>query len=559
MNYVCDFETNNNENDCRVWLTGIYCIDLDHFMWVKDLSEFMSWLFVNANKGDNFYFHNLGFDGDFIINWLLKHEFKHEEIPKYLDDHKFTTLISNKNIFYTITICINRGKEKLKINIKNSLCLLPFSVKELSKSFDLEETKGEIEYNKYRPVGYDPTPEEIDYCRRDCIIVGESLKKAWELSLNKLTIGSNAISKYRQIIGGKKKFRYKFPEPEYDSDIRPSYKGGWTYADKRFTNKEVGSGIVLDVNSLYPYVLYSKLMPYGEPIFKEGEPVQHAEFPLFVCSMWCSFELKPDHVPTIQLKGSSYFRPTEYVTTTKGDIVNLCLTNIDLKLLQEHYYVDNITWCGTYYFKGQHGMFTDYIDMYMDIKIKAEKENNKALRTLAKLMLNNLYGKFSTNPVTQQKIPFIDPETGKTSYYDSNFEYIDPVYIPVGIFTTAYAREHTIRAAQANYHRFMYADTDSLHLLGLEMPENIEIDPYKLGAWKHEFTFKKAKYIRAKTYIELSFNDELKVTCCGMPASCHPFVTFDNFEVGAVYPGKLTHKRVNGGVVLKETTFTVRG
>lgn len=66
-----------------------------------------------------------------------------------------------------------------------------------------------------------------------------------------------------------------------------------------------------------------------------------------------------------------------------------------------------------------------------------------------------------------------------------------PIYIPVGAFITAWARNITISSAQTVYDRFLYADTDSLHLMGTELPENLDIDKVKLGAWKHEATFRR--------------------------------------------------------------------
>ena len=90
------------------------------------------------------------------------------------------------------------------------------------------------------------------------------------------------------------------------------------------------------------------------------------------------------------------------------------------------------------------------------------------------------------------------------------------------------------------------------------MPDNIEIDNVKLGAWKHESTFTRAKFIRAKSYIE-EIDGKLKVTCAGLPESCHKLVTWENFELGTEYFGKLQQKKVKGGIVLQETTFKLKG
>lgn len=87
--------------------------------------------------------------------------------------------------------------------------------------------------------------------------------------------------------------------------------------------------------------------------------------------------------------------------------------------------------------------------------------------------------------------------------------------------------------------KYIYSDTDSIHcLLPIEeLKQFCEIDDVKLGAWKHESTFSKAKFIRQKCYLEI-IDDKMKITCAGMPESCYKFVTFDNFKTGLSVPRK---------------------
>ena len=138
-------------------------------------------------------------------------------------------------------------------------------------------------------------------------------------------------------------------------------------------------------------------------------------------------------------------------------------------------------------------------------------------------------------------------------------EYRDPVYTAMGIFITSWARYTTISTAQKCYpDRLIYCDTDSIHLTGTEVPEAIMdiVDPNKLGYWKHESTFERARFIRQKTYVE-QIDGKLDVKCAGMPDACKKNVTWDNFHVGFTSSGKLLPKRVLGGVVLVDTEFTI--
>ena len=96
-----------------------------------------------------------------------------------------------------------------------------------------------------------------------------------------------------------------------------------------------------------------------------------------------------------------------------------------------------------------------------------------------------------------------------------------------------------------------------MHLVGTEYPEGMEVDPVKLGAWKNESTFTRAKFLHSKCYIE-EMNGELKVTVAGMPENCYSQVTYENFNEGASYSGKLRPRHVAGGIVLEDCDFTIR-
>lgn len=346
--------------------------------------------------------------------------------------------------------------------------------------------------------------------------------------------------------------------------MRQSYKGGFTYLKKGYESHEFGEGIVLDVNSLYPYVMRDKPLPYGDGKYFKGRYEYDEQYNLYMQMFICRFRIKEGYIPTIQLKNSLAFVPTEYIEESGDEEVTLCLTSVDLELFLKHYYVDIEEWIGGWKFRSSVNLFKNYIDKWIFIKIQAELEGNKGMRTLAKLMLNALYGKFALNPNVRSKYPYL--EDGIVKYRLGPKEKRNPIYIPVGTFVTAWARYTTITAAQSLYDRFIYADTDSLHLIGLEEPKGLKIHPTELGAWKHESTFKKARFIRSKCYIEDEYKNmqrfcegtELKITCAGMPKNCHVNVTWDNFKVGSEFSGKLRNKHVEGGIVLVDTPFTIK-
>lgn len=555
--YVADFETTADKDDCRVWAWGLFEIgSFGNFEYGNSIDSFMKRMEELSKEKATVYFHNLKFDGEFILYYLLKNGWSHVKEKKDRGNCTFMTLISDKNAFYAIDVYFKMLKTKqYKVKFLDSLKVLPLPVEEIARAFDLPMKKLEIDYSADRPVGHELTQEEVDYLRNDVEIVARALKILFDQGLDRMTTASNAMKDYKTIISRKCYDRW-YPAPEYDQDVRQSYRGGFTYADPRFQYQEIGAGIVLDVNSLYPSVMYDKPLPYGDPIFFNGEYKEDKLYQLYVQMLRCQFELKPEHIPTLQLKYTPRFMPTEYVTSSNGEDVVLCMTSVDLELFFEHYDVYNVEYIAGWKWKASQILFTDYIDKWYQVKQQATIDGNKALRTIAKLMLNSLYGKFGMNPKTRSKFPVLDRQNDRITYVFGEIEERKPVYIPLACFVTAWARYKTITAAQAVYDRFLYADTDSLHLIGTEIPPELDVDPVRLGAWKHESTFTRAKFLRAKSYVE-EIDGKLHVTCAGLPERCHDQVTFENFNINATYTGKLQPVHTAGGIVLEETTFKI--
>lgn len=561
-----DFETTTDPSDVRVWASCLYDIDNDKTSFIgNDIQSMFEFL---KNKNSVVYFHNLKFDGEFIISYLLLNGYKYSEKS---ENKTFKTIVTDDGLFYMIEVIFEvKNKKYKKVKFYDSLKKLPFKVSVIAKAFELADSKGEIDYKAHREVGHVLTEEEKDYIIKDCRIVAQALKIQFDKGLTKMTNASDAMNDYKETIG-KKNFERWFPvlPIALDADIRRAYRGGFTYLNPKYKNKHVYGGKVYDVNSLYPSVMYNCILPYGYPMYFEGEYVPNDKYPLYICKIECEFKLKKGHIPCIQLKNNRAFIETEYLESSNREIVEMVLTSVDLQLLKDHYDTPYLEVINGYMFKGVSGMFKTYIDKWSHVK----ETSTGAMRQLAKLMLNSLYGRFATNPKAFTKIPYLDDNdvvkyevidtVEKAKKHGVNPpELRDPVYTAMGCFITAYAREKTIRSAQEVYDRFIYADTDSLHLEGTETPDGLEIHPTHLGYWKDEGTFTDSYYIRAKTYMETLLNDdgttETKVTCAGMPDNVKEQVTYDNFKSGATFDGKLMPRRFKGGVVLTETTFTIK-
>ena len=563
--FTADFETATwLEDESYVWAWALCDIEDPDKV---DIGNSIESFFERIKKENNpyVYFHNLKFDGEFILYYLMSNGYEYVE-KREKRNNTFSTLISDMGLFYSIEVYFEVGKKTKKVTFIDSLKIINQTVESMPKTFKIPEKKLEIDYNLPREVGHILTKEEIDYVKNDVVIVARALSYLFGMGLTRMTAGSNALGEYKNIMR-LNRFRslYKPLNYEIDKDIRRAYRGGFTYCNPLYKGKTTGAGEVLDVNSLYPSVMYNEILPFGEPFFYNGEYVEDKVYPLYIQRLTCSFKIKEGKIPTIQIKHSR-FVDNEYITDSGIEPVALTLTSIDLKLFLEQYDVYDLHYeCG-WKFKGMRGLFTTYIDKWIEVKNESTITGNKGMRQVAKIMLNSLYGKFATSLDVQSKIPYLEDDIVKYRLGEKDKK--DGVYLPMGAFITAYARDKTIRTSQAiktysieKYGKdlYCYSDTDSIHtLLPIEELEKFcEIDDVKLGAWKHESHFTRAKFIRQKTYLE-EIDGEINITCAGLPNRCYDQVTWENFKEGLKVDGKLAFKHVKGGVNLVETEFTIK-
>jgi hypothetical protein len=224
--FTADFETCTwLEDETYVWAWAVCEIGNEKNIRIgTNIDDFIDYCLEQKNA--YFYFHNLKFDGEFIIYWALKHGFKHVENIKDTTDKTFTTLISDMGQFYNITLYFEKTKNKCrKITFIDSLKIIPFSVKDIAKSFNLPISKLEIDYMKPRKKNHVLTKEEREYVKNDVTIVAMALYVLFKQKLTHMTQASNALTNYKGMIT-KSKFEWYFPKLDYDidQDLRRAYR-----------------------------------------------------------------------------------------------------------------------------------------------------------------------------------------------------------------------------------------------------------------------------------------------------------------------------------------------
>lgn len=561
--------------DIRFW-------DRDEKVCLFDnIEEFMYLLEFYFRNNDVIYFHNLKFDGSFIINQLFKEGYR--PVKKVSDcptEKCFDTAINDMGVWYRIRIMVPSQKQGVfkKIEIRNSLCLVAGSVASIGDSFGTRKRKLDMDYDE-ASFPHTLTKQEEEYIKADVQIMAEVLNTLInEYGFEKLTAGSNAMADFLQKFGGNNKFKLFFPElsNEVDSFCRSAYRGGISWVNPNFSEKDLGPGTTYDCNSEYPGMMHSQsgnYYPYGDPVWFDGFYEFDKKHPLWIAEIGFVAHKKDDKMPCMQIKRNSMFRENEWLKDIEGEDgepVRITITSADYDLMHECYDIVAEEWYGGYKFRACRGVFDGFIDHWNQIKMTSKG----AKRQVAKLMLNSFYGKFGTRLSGRSKEVLY--EDGKIKFKTTEPEERDGYYLPVACFVTAYGRQNLVRAGNANFDRLVYVDTDSLHLLGHEEAQGIEIDPKKLGAWKNESKWCRGKFLRQKTYVEdivWPENTGLDIKCAGMPDSIKyrkyigddgmvhkmPAITFEQFDIGARWEtGKLIGKQVPGGVLLMDTPFEIK-
>ena len=481
------------------------------------------------------YCHNLNFYGEFIIYWLMTNEYKYTmEKPT---GKEFTSLISSEGNIYNINISARNTKKGRNaiLCIQDSEKLIPINIDELPKAF-----------------GIDPNLSPA-------VILSQAVGKMLQQGFFKRTIGSNALAMLKEMTLG---YDRLFPDiTEIDSYLREAYGGAFLYCNPKIKDIEITEGgVSLDINSLYPYVLDTYDMPFGYPIHFEGNYNENVTdtakkyYPLYVQRFEASFELKEGKFPIIQDK--DVFNTTQYIYETGMEPMELTLTSVELELFLETYEIYNIRYIDGYMFQAKKDMFKNYIDYWRNLKEEADKTGNKAQRKIAKLFLNNIGGKFATKLQFQSRYPIIDFD-GAITYRKNPVRNVEGVYLPVACFMISYAKIYLIRIAEKCYDRFLYSDTDSLHIKGREIPDFIPIHPTKFGCFKIEHYFIKGKYLHAKCYAEITDDGEVKTAISGLPKEIQQKINYEDFHTGKSVDGKLIPFNVPGGAKLVPARYTL--
>lgn len=405
------------------------------------------------------------------------------------------------------------------IHFVDSFALLPASLKNLTRAFKVEHVKGEYDFSQ----GVVLNPDLLVYLESDVLGLREVLEKFAAIPFNdtvKYTIGSQALHVYKTY----------FAPPDlqaipmdYEDAIRAHfYSGGRVEVYK-------GRGAAVhtyDVNSLYPFVMLNE-MPMGE--VNETTTYHPGKIGFY-------------HV-TITSTPDFYIPPYLVRTPEKNYFVNgagdYYLSSATLDYLSANYGVRFTVKWGMV-FEGKARIFDGFIQHYYSIK---QTSDDPTLVLLAKLFLNNLYGKLGQSRVTETITGYksslqsfnVDDDLWRFGLVAvesfSRSRYILP---HLAAYITELARLEHWKYLQVDPGAVFYGDTDSIYTSSRALDQFVGPE---IGRLKFEGTYE-GIFLLPKTYALRNADEGDVISFKGFDAKKF---TFGHFE-----------EALRGGTVLRE-------
>lgn len=337
------------------------------------------------------------------------------------------------------------------------------------------------------------------YCRNDVEIELENFRQFIQFlegnQIGKLsyTIGSTAWSAY--LFGSYKHKIYIHNNEQAIELERESYKGGRTEC---FNIGDLCGEYfhIIDVNSLYPYVMSNVLYPckYAFICHRPSVDRLSREIKNYACIAKVLIRTKE---PVYAVKQERTIFPVGRFWTV------LTTPELLYGLWQGH-----IEQVETAVFYEQEDLFSHYVDKLYKLRLDFKSAGVEVYEQICKLLLNSLYGKFGQKAELWKKIGEAPNEIdrieilyirGKNEPYKLRyllgevwesyaFEETYNSFPAIAAHVTAYGRMYLWRLMQqAGSGNYVYCDTDSLIVndIGLKNLEN-RLDETKLGSLKIE-------------------------------------------------------------------------
>jgi hypothetical protein len=284
------------------------------------------------------------------------------------------------DFFYSkqLSFILNIKNKSYKICVLSTTNYFGFNLKTIGKMIGLE--KLDVDFNN----SDEKTLSE--YCKRDVQIIVKAMLDYWSF-LYTHNLGSFGLTKAGQsIIAYRSRFMIKniyiHKNPSVQILEKNSYYGGRTECFK-IGNISGGPFIFLDINSMYPFIMQSKKLPFRLYDYEKNPDIKMVYSGLKYLSCCAKCEIKTDDPAyAFRLKGKIIFPIGHFITYLTTPSLKYAIENNHLiKVLDISWYEEDY-------------IFKDYVDYFYPLKYMYKKDKNAIYTNIVKIFLNSLYGKF---------------------------------------------------------------------------------------------------------------------------------------------------------------------
>ena len=476
-------DTNNKRSIMYIWqlaINGRVIIGREWFEFLYAIDHIVEKLSLTKDRRILIYVHNLAFEFQFIRKF-----FKWKKV----------FAIDTRKPIYALT---DNG-----IEFRCSYILTNYSLAKLAdqlQKYHVKKMVGDLDYSKIRTPLTPLTPEELQYCINDVLVVSAYIKEAKDKEGSICRIPLTCTSYCRRFVrhnclysGGKqgKSEQYnryhtlmlsmQITSIEEYEQMKRAFQGGFTHAAREYSSCTMENVSSIDFTSSYPYALLSEK---NYPISTGKLVTIHSkeEFEFYLKNYCCLFDCKFYDLKT-KFEAENYISLSKCFTKVgvinnngrvyEADVLGMTLTNIDFDIIKQTY---SFSRCEIHNFRIYKKGYLPKEIIQSIIKLYQDKTTLKGVKGKeteylnSKGLLNSIYGMMVTD-IIRDVIGYDDELEWNTKpceaekelkrYNNSRRRFN---FYAWGIWCTALSRRNLWSGIIefGSTHDYIYSDTDSI-------------------------------------------------------------------------------------------------
>ena len=543
---------------------------------VPELIEFLTALKKNIIGTKIVYVHNLGFEFQFLRN--------------FIDDFEVFARQPRHPI-------VARSKS-YGIEFRCSLMLTNSKLENLPQMYSLpiEKMVGDLDYSIRRTSDTELTDKELTYCEHDCLVVYELIKK-FKTQYNHVvnipltqtgTLRRECQQMYRKNYKYKKWLNQQLPQTfENLKFILAAFSGGYTHANYYYTGSVLKNIKSMDITSSYPTVMIAEKYPVTQFFESNVKNIDdfNSEYKYIVEITFINIYAVTDNTYlSLSKSHSGYHVITDNGRIQSAEQIEYILTDVDIDIVKKCYKWDSYEIKKAKIAKAGY-LDTLFIKKILDLYNKKTTykgiEDKKNEYMQAKQYINSMYGMMVTNLITDQvqfngdwTVHNLTESEASEKLEKINADYKTFVSQSWGVFVTAYARHNLWNLILQIDKDVVYCDTDSIKyrnnhdaefdkynkaiIIKLEtaldhhgldrkllLPADSKGILHPLGVYDPDEFYKEFVTLGAKKYCDKTADDKIHITVSGVnkcgAAAVH---TLKDFRKGLCFDYKTSGKKL---------------